>query len=92
MFYLYILRCADSTFYVGVTKHLTTRLSRHNTGIECRDTASRRPVVLAYSERFPSENAAVARETQIKRRSGEKKAALISGDLLTLKALSKRRR
>jgi predicted GIY-YIG superfamily endonuclease len=48
-------------------------------------------VVLAYSERFPSENAAVAREKQIKRWSGEKKAALISGDLLTLKALSKRR-
>ena len=88
---VYILRCADETFYVGHTEDLDSREALHNAGTAADYTASRRPVVLVYSERFDTLEEAVAREKQLKRWSGRKKAALIAADATTLKELSRRR-
>ena len=90
--FVYILRCSDNSFYVGQTDNLTARERAHNEGTAAQYTARRRPVKLVYSEPFESRIAAVEREKQLKRWSGKKKEALISGDGSALKQLSKRRR
>ena len=54
MHVVYILRCADGALYVGETADLPARLRRHLDGCACAFTASRRPVMLAYSEPHPT--------------------------------------
>jgi putative endonuclease len=90
-YFVYILRCADNTFYVGHAKNLQTRLKEHNGGHGAEYTTSRRPVRLVYSEGFDSPKAAILREKQLKRWTRAKKEALIAGELARLKQLSKRR-
>ena len=90
--WVYILRCADGSFYVGHTTDLDGRVQTHNDGRGGRYTAARRPVSLLYFEQFASVSAAIARERQVKRWSGRKKDALVRGDTAALTALSRRRR
>jgi putative endonuclease len=87
MWFVYILRCADNSLYIGETGNLESRLHKHHDGSACSFTASRRPVILAYSERHSSRDAALQRERQLKRWTRAKKEALIAGDLPRLKAL-----
>ena len=88
--FVYILQCSDKSFYVGHTGSLTLREHAHNQGTAAQYTAARRPVRLVYSEAFESLSDAVKREKQLKRWSGQKKEALIHGDLRALKRLGKR--
>ena len=90
-FYTYILSCADGSYYVGSTQNLQERLSAHNKGSAAQYTALRRPVSLVYSEELHTPEAARSRERQIKKWTRAKKEALISGDKLGLKELSKKR-
>ena len=89
MCFVYILRCADESFYVGITQDLDARLKAHNNGQGAAYTSKRRPVSLVYSERYELDTQRVARERQLERWSHSKKQALISGDLQKLKRLSK---
>jgi putative endonuclease len=81
MYYVYILRCADASFYVGSAQDLRARLKAHNNGRGASYTFKHRPVRLIYYESFDSEGNAVTRERQLKRWSRDKKEALIEGDL-----------
>lgn len=90
-FFVYILRCADDSLYVGHTRDVQERLRVHNDGRGAAWTACRRPVTLVYQERHASEAKATARERQIKRWAQAKKLALINGELANLKLLAKRR-
>lgn len=90
-FSVYVLRCADDSLYVGHTANLPDRVKAHNEGRGAAWTACRRPVVMVYSEPFPSEGEAVRREIQRKGWSHAKKCALVAGDLAGLKSLAKRR-
>ncbi|MGO9642010.1 MAG: GIY-YIG nuclease family protein [Candidatus Acidiferrales bacterium] len=49
--YCYLLRCADGSFYVGITNDLEERIRKHNRGLGPRFTKLRRPVELIWSER-----------------------------------------
>ena len=91
MWSVYILLCADGTFYVGYTTNLISRENRHNDGFGSSYTAARRPVKLVFAEHHDSRQEAIARERELKRWSGKKKAALIAGNRTLLKQLSKRR-
>lgn len=91
VFHVYLLRCADGTFYAGSCENLPARIATHNRGEGATWTAKRRPVELVYSETFPTRASAVAREQQLKRWSHAKKVALIAGDADLLRALAKRR-
>jgi len=91
MYYVYILRCADDSFYIGSTQDLGSRVKTHNHGRGAAYTLKRRPVDLVYSEVFNSETQAVKRERQLKRWSRAKKEALVVGDLDHLHQLSNRR-
>ena len=89
MNYVYILRCADDTYYTGWTNNLTARLAAHNRGTDgAKYTRSRRPVRLAYCEVLPDQSAAMKREAAIKRMARAEKQKLIDsladGEQLTI--------
>ena len=48
--WVYILRCADESFYVGSTRDLESRLQQHAIGCGDAFTKSRRPVALAWAQ------------------------------------------
>ena len=85
--FIYILRCADNSLYVGETDDLDARLSKHRDGTASMFTARRLPVTLAYFETHASRATALRRERQLKRWTRAKKDALIAGDLALLKRL-----
>ena len=87
MAFVYILQCADATFYVGHTENLASREQTHNDGKGAKYTAARRPVRLVYAEEHSSAGSAIARERQLKRWSHKKKGALVVGDRAALRAL-----
>jgi predicted GIY-YIG superfamily endonuclease len=90
--WLYLLRCADGSLYVGSTDDLELRLRRHNEGRGSAFTAQRRPVTLAYSESYATRSDARRREAQLKRWTTAKKEALIAGDRAKLHEFARRRR
>jgi predicted GIY-YIG superfamily endonuclease len=90
-YWVYIIRCADGSYYIGSTHDLQQRLRAHEEGKAATYTASRRPLYLAYSEKHGTMEAARRRELQIKRWTRKKKEALISGDMEGLKSMGKQR-
>jgi len=77
-YYVYILQCADSSLYVGCTNDLEKRLKQHNESKwGAHYTKIRRPVILRYSEKFPTLKEARTREAEIKGWRREKKLTLI---------------
>ncbi len=67
-YHIYILRCADGTLYTGSTNDLDKRIAAHNgSKAGARYTRSRRPVILAYSERFDTKSEALKREAALKK-------------------------
>ncbi|MBI1222804.1 MAG: GIY-YIG nuclease family protein [Bacteroidetes bacterium] len=90
IFYVYIVLCSDSTYYVGITNDLVRRILEHNSGkFQNSYTAHRRPVKLVFSEKLFDPSEAIRREKQIKRWGQAKKKALIAGDFKSLPHLSK---
>ncbi len=89
MAWVYILRCADGSLYVGYTEDLASRVRVHNEGRGGAYTSARRPVVVVYAEECATLAEACDRERRIKRWSGKKKEALIARDNQTLKDLSR---
>jgi putative endonuclease len=76
--YVYIVECADGSYYTGWTTDLRRRLATHNAGRGSRYTRIRRPVKLVYSEEHPDRASAQRRELAIKRLSRPRKQALIA--------------
>ncbi|MFC1804248.1 GIY-YIG nuclease family protein [Candidatus Omnitrophota bacterium] len=77
MWYVYILKCRDSSFYAGITNNIQRRLARHNSGKASKYTRARRPVKLLYVESFDSKDSALHREIEIKSFSRDNKNKLI---------------
>ena len=77
MWHVYILECADGSFYTGVTADIKDRLKRHNSGSGSKHTRTRRPVKLLYLEEFSVQKRAINREKEIKLFSIQIKQRLI---------------
>ncbi len=91
--YVYILRCADGSYYVGSTRTtLEQRIAQHNDGMFTGHTSRRRPVKLVFHQEFDRITDAITAERQLKGWNRAKKEALIHGDLEALPALSRNRR
>jgi len=73
----YLLRCADDTFYCGISNDMEKRLAAHNAGEGAKYTRGRIPVSVVYCESCADKSAALKRELQIKRLSRSAKEALI---------------
>lgn len=91
-FWVYILKCADDSYYVGHTDNLEVRLYQHHQGYfnSCY-TFKRRPLELLFAETLPSRQEALERERQIKGWSRRKKLALIEQRWEDLVRYSKRK-
>lgn len=90
--YVYILKCRDASYYVGVTNNVFNRLEEHKKGIDTRSyTFKRRPVKLVFYSEFTEIEKAIEREKQIKKWSRAKKEALIEGRFKDLPNLSKKK-
>ena len=85
MWFVYILRCADGSLYIGETRDLERRVAKHADGSASAFTAARRPIVLVHFEALPDQASALRRERQLKGWTRVKKEALIAGDLDGLK-------
>lgn len=90
--YVYILKCADDTYYTGVTSNLERRIIEHQTGkYQNSYTSTRRPLELVFYCEFTDINIAIEKEKQIKKWSQAKKEALISGNYDALPNLAKKK-
>lgn len=87
--YMYILQCADGSFYTGSTRELAQRIEQHKNGEGANFTSNNLPIKLVYYESFDRIDEAFEREKQIQKWSRAKKIALIQGDTEKLKQLSK---
>ena len=75
-FHVYILRCADGTYYTGHTDDLERQIAQHQSGAIPGYTHDRRPVALMWAQDFPTRIEALERERQVKDWSRTKKEAL----------------
>ncbi len=88
--WVYILKCADDSYYVGCTTDLLQRIGQHQSGEMGGYTSTRLPVEVVWSAEFDDINQAITLERRIKRWSRAKKEALIRGDWAALPKLSAR--
>ena len=92
MIFVYMLRCADRSYYVGSAReNLEHRINEHNAGTFGGYTASRRPVELVWHQEFWTRDEAKVAEAMIKGWSRAKKRALISEDFDLISHLAKKR-
>jgi putative endonuclease len=91
-YYVYILRCFDGTFYVGVTNNVDRRFAEHAGGLDpdCY-TFKRRPLMIAHVSEFAWVDQAIAFEKKLKSWSHRKKRAFIDGDFEALARYSRGR-
>lgn len=75
--FVYVLVCADGSYYTGATTDPERRLGQHQAGTGSRYTRARRPLKLVYSEPCPDRSSALKRELAIKRLTHAQKRALI---------------
>ena len=69
MYFVYIVKCADETFYTGIATELERRIEEHNSSEKgAKYTRVRRPVSLVYSEEHPDRSSASKREYEIKKK------------------------
>ena len=71
---MYVLECADKSFYAGITTNLDRRLHEHNhTSKAAKYTRSRRPVRIVYYEPHTSRSGASKSEAKFKKLTRKEK-------------------
>ena len=81
VYYVYIAKCADGTYYTGQTENIALREKEHNgsgnfPGAEY--TQSRRPVKVVHIEPYQTRSFAMLREKELKALSHQQKYDLIN--------------
>ena len=81
--YLYIIRCNNSSLYTGITLDVARRFKEHQEqGRKCaKYLKGKRPLELAYEHRVESKGLAYMIEKRVKKLSRLDKENLISGML-----------
>ena len=92
-FWVYLLRCANSSYYAGHTDNLEQRIEQHRSGELGGYTSRRRPVDLVYLGLLSTRDEAFTADQRIKGWSRKKKEeeALIRGDWQEIKRLARGR-
>jgi len=75
--WVYLLRCSDGTFYIGMSTDVEKRLATHNAGKGAKYTRGRLPVACVWREEVTSESAARKREYALKQLSRNEKLILV---------------
>jgi len=64
---LYLLECADGSYYAGITNDLENRIKAHNDGLGAKYTRGRGPVKLLAQQDFENRSEASKAEIAIKK-------------------------
>lgn len=77
---VYIVECADNSFYTGITTDIQRRLNEHNSEAKgARYTRMRRPVKLVFQQAVENRSQASKHEHSIKQLNRKQKVDLIAG-------------
>ena len=78
-YFLYIVRCSDSSLYTGITTDVHRRINEHNGkgNKGAKYTSMRQPVVLVYSAEFENRSASSKEESRIKKFTKDQKEKFI---------------
>lgn len=79
MTYVYMVECADGTYYTGWTVDVERRMKAHNAGRGAKYTRARRPVRLIYVEEHETKAEALRREAALKKLPRREKESLVLG-------------
>ncbi len=90
-FFVYILKCADGSYYTGHTDNMESRLSAHQQGLGGFYTAKRLPVELIYVETCGTRYEAISNEQRMKKWNKKKKEALGKQDWSGLREAAKKK-
>ncbi len=66
-YYMYVVECADGTWYTGYTDDVERRVAAHNAGRGAKYTRVRLPVALVASAQFATRHEAMSAEWHFKR-------------------------
>jgi len=75
--HVYVVECADGTYYTGYTTDVARRIEEHDAGEGAKYTRGRTPVTLVHTEAFETKSAAMSREYAIKQLSRAEKERLV---------------
>jgi putative endonuclease len=84
--YVYVLECADGTYYTGYTTDVERRVSEHDDGDGAKYTRGRTPVSLVHVESYDSRSTAMSREHEVKTFTRARKERLVDGEAPTTNA------
>ena len=70
MYYVYLLRLKDQSYYTGITDDLKKRIQKHSKG-DVLATKGKRPVTLIFYCAFPTKKQATDFERYLKSGSGQ---------------------
>jgi putative endonuclease len=77
-YFVYILRCADGTYYTGIARDVSARVREHNESTRgAKYTKARRPVALVYTESAADRSSAQKREYAVRHLTRPQKIVLI---------------
>ncbi len=78
--YMYVVECADTTLYTGITKCIDRRLREHNgSNRGAKYTRSRRPVKLVYYKQYQDQSSALKAESKFKKMTRFQKLQIVKG-------------
>jgi putative endonuclease len=75
---VYILECADGTFYTGITNDMDKRLKAHIEGKGAKYTRGRGPFIVRFLCRLNSKSQALKKEIEIKKKNRKQKEEIIA--------------
>ncbi|SDW85396.1 putative endonuclease [Marininema mesophilum] len=75
---VYILECADGSYYTGITTDIKRRLLQHREGTGAKYTRGRAPLHLRFIEGKMNHSKALQREREIKGMTRQQKIQLIA--------------
>jgi putative endonuclease len=74
--WMYILLCADGSYYTGSTRNIQLRIEEHQRGEGANHTRKNLPVKLVYYEEYDRVEEAFYREKQVQGWSRKKKGSI----------------
>lgn len=74
---MYVVECADGTYYTGYTTDVERRVAEHNAGTGARYTRGRGPVEVVHTEAYDTQSEAMQREYAIKQLRRRQKERLV---------------
>lgn len=78
MYFVYIIKCKDTSLYTGITTDVARRFREHREGRGARYTRARGVVKVVYTKKCKNRSSASSQEIKIKKLSRAQKLDLIA--------------